>query len=306
MRVEVVVSGWEQACCGELFRIGDRVDWNLFAADPADAPEGRPPRFVEEHHGQIPDDVPHWSVAGTVHAITGVDFPDVPVPGHLHHEWDRARPRHRVLASVGAGHDGECDEYLVELDLPDDAVLPSYVLSAETVAQRGRDAEAGDLALARMRDDVGVLLEALADYAHHRFGDVARIDRSAVSSAVTIEPHRAGAAAVRWARVDADGVDGISVRVGDGSWRFPAAPAHVEVLREFLDAAAAGRVGELVRPRGGPPRRLVTEVSAEDGTTWTATTPYTQVGIGDGAVLVDGSLRQRVQRGDHRYAGWTR
>lgn len=90
-----------------------------------------------------------------------------------------------------------------------------------------------------------VELEALADAAVLRYGDVAGIARAIERSAITIEPHRRGTASVRWARSMED-EDGISVVVGYGHWWFPATLSAVRDVFALLDAAATGRVAEEV------------------------------------------------------------
>ena len=124
-------------------------------------------------------------------------------------------------------------------------------------------------------------------------------------------PARTDAAAVHWQRSADDQEDGIRVQLGGGTWTLPPTPAAVAVLHEFLNAAAAGRVDELVErgdARSGAasdarPSALLTRVSAADGRSWTATTPLSS--FGDGPVMaVPRQLWRRLERGDIRYVAW--
>jgi hypothetical protein len=56
MRIGVVVSGWEQSCCGNSFRVGDDVVWDLVWAREGIAASFGPDEaagvdFAETHHG---------------------------------------------------------------------------------------------------------------------------------------------------------------------------------------------------------------------------------------------------------------
>lgn len=224
-------------------------------------------------------------------------------PGHTP-GTPRGRPPVRSVlvgeATVGETTAAEFDEYRVALDVPDDTLLPAYRLSAETIAQRERDAQVAKRNRERMRDGIGVLLEALADDAQRRYAHVARASRAADRSAMTVEPHRDGAAAIRWARSAAD-TDGITVHVGDGTWHVPASGTDAALVRIFLEAATAGRVCEHVRPVGSPAQRLATEVLAQDGRAWTAAISFRPF-ESDGVMAVARPLWERVQRGEHRYS----
>lgn len=303
MQIDVVISHWEQACCGSSFRVGDQTTLRILAADPAGVPFGVPPRFEEEHHGQTPPDVPHWEVTGTVVAIDGLRYTRVPTPGLAGtYTWDTSQPTAQALGSVGESAEVGFDQFRVVLDVPDDTQLPAYQLSAETIVQRERDAQAVNRNRERMRDAVGVLLEALADDAQRRYAHVARASRAADRSAMSVEPHRDGAASIRWVRSSGD-ADGITVHVGDGTWHVAASSTDAALVRIFLDAAAAGRVSEQVRPVGSPAQRLETEVLAEDARAWTSAINCAPFEF-DGVVAVPRPLWDRVRRGEHRYAPW--
>jgi hypothetical protein len=299
MLIEVVMVGWEQGCCGASFSVGAEATWQLLAAEPG---PGGLPRFVEEHHGETPADVEHVAVTGMVTAITGITYPQISVPGHGRTKTtDLTRPQPHELGAVAARAEGGFSEYRVTLDVADDATLPGPAVSAEQAARHDLEARTAARRLARMADEVGLLLEALADDAKRRFAGVARLSRATEKSAVTIDPHRAGAAGVSWVRSGAD-EDGITVQAGDGRWQFPASVAHARIVALFLDAAIAGRIEEHVRPAEDP-SRLDTEVLAADGRSWTATVPFAPF-VATGFVAMPGQLWKRVQRGEHRYLPW--
>lgn len=305
MRIAVVISGWEQGCCGTPFTVGDHVTWQLLASAPAGVPEGTLPRFEEEHHDQTPDGVPHWDVSGVVAAIKGVRYPLLPVTGQVDSfTWDTEHPQVSALGSVEGPADPRFDEYQVLFDVADDAGLPPYA-PGETLWQGEVEASAEKLIHERRHDGIGVLLEALADRAQNRYGKVASMTRASGMSAVSIVPHRSDATAIRWARSSEDD-DEITVSVGDGTWRLPASVAGADRVGEFLDAAADGRVEEHVRQGEGKKQHLVTEIHALDGRTWTAATEYEPFEAGNGVFAVVGPLWVRVQRGSHRYQPWER
>ena len=129
-----------------------------------------------------------------------------------------------------------------------------------------------------MRDPVGVRLEALTDEAQRRYAVVAPVTRATDRSAMTIEPHRDGTAAIRWLRRSAEERDGIT---------WTSAPA------------AVGRVWEHVV--GAPPQRLETAVLTDDGRGRAATKTFPPFESGGSEVAVPRPLRNRVQRGEYRY-----
>ena len=302
MRVQVVVSGWEQGCCGQPFATGADITWQLVAE--AEHPAGVLPRFAEEHHDQTPGGVPHPAVTGRVVRIDAVHYPLLPVTGEPRSfTWDTAHPQLTLVDSVSAGGD-DADEYWVEFDVADAGTLPAYVPNAGA-EERHRDQDDADARnLARRDDATGRLLEALADDAVARFGDVAAITRDAARSAITIEPHREGATAVRWAR-SAQETDGISAHVGEGHWwALPADAEGASTVRGLLDAAAAGRVREDVVVLDGHNRRLDTVAWDERGRPWTASITIEPHVLGEGGFAVAGDGWHRAERGPHRYAAW--
>lgn len=301
MQIEVVIVGWEHGCCGKPFAVGAPSTWPLTAIAPE---PGTLPRFLADSHDQTPADVPHWAVAGTVVAITGVSYPRIPVPGMAGtYSADTSAPQPHELTSVAARAEDNCSEYRVVLEVSDGTDLPAYALGAEQTAQRDRDARTADRNRERMTDEVGLLLEALADDAQRRYADLARSIRATEKSAVTLEPHRTDAAAISWSRSADAHSDGISVQVGDGRWHFPASVDDAAIVRVFLDAAVSGSVEEHVIPADAP-QRLETEVLATDGRSWTATVEFRPFAAG-GVMAMPGLLWARVQRGEHRYAPWT-
>ncbi|MGD8166592.1 DUF6578 domain-containing protein [Herbiconiux sp. P16] len=73
MDIGVQVASWEQQCCGKRFAVGDRVEWQLFAADAVSflgAEEGHDVRFGESHHGGL--DLETMAVVGEVFGIREV------------------------------------------------------------------------------------------------------------------------------------------------------------------------------------------------------------------------------------------
>ena len=135
MMIEVERREWEQQCCGDPFRIGSTVTWKLVARDPGEE-SGRPlARYREEHHDQTPEHVPHLPVTGAVRSAQALHyaFDEGPNPGEL-----TVRPSSEVAVDLdgvpGAGKQPPgctCEHqvlaYRVELEIADDAELPTYV-----------------------------------------------------------------------------------------------------------------------------------------------------------------------------------
>lgn len=318
MRIEVFLSGWEQSCCGTDFALGSEVTWQLLAEDPAlasRAPSASAPplpRYLEEHHGETPDDVPHLPVTGIVRRIRSVVHPTVPEPGEprsftadlSHPEFGELSEVARQQLDLGPGHHG----YLAEIEMPDDWVLPEYVLSASAGLQAEAQRQRIERDRARMADETGLALETTYLYAVDSYGGVAELTRNPDRSAVTVRPHRPHTTSVSWARNSFDH-DGILIQTGEGSWTLTATPEHAELVRIFLDAAAAGRIAEEITELGGGGleglrKRLDTVVRSPDGEKWVSSTSVEPIGDGGGVLLVAGDLLQRIERGPHRYAAW--
>jgi hypothetical protein len=299
MEIEVVIAEWAQACCGAPFHIGAQVSWRLVALPLS--PDALP-RFEREDHDLTPDDVPHWPVAGTVAAITGIRYPHLPTAGEPNsYTRDTSAPEFHPLTSVDEPDALDLSEYRVTLHLADDSDLPAYVTSADEVAQQAVEATTNGRNRERMLDPVGLLLEALADDVQERYAAMAQMVRAPDRSAFSVTPLRSNAASVHWARSRVE-ADSIQVRVGDGRWSFPASVAHAEIAGVLLDAAVRGRVEEHVRQHGDV-QLLETEVQAEDGRSWTAAQTV-EVFEPDGFFAVPSDLWDRVQRGTHRYDPW--
>jgi hypothetical protein len=299
MQIEVVIAEWEQACCGAPFHLGEQVSWRLVALAPAtDAPPG----FEREDHDLTPPDVPQWPVAGTVAAITGVRYPDLPIAGEPNsYTRDTSAPELHRLTSVSQHDALDLSEYRVTLQLADETNLPAYVTSAEEIARQSAELRRHERNRERMLDPVGLLLEALAGDAQARYSAIAQTVRATDKSAFSVTPLRPNAASVHWIRSE-DEADSIWVRVGDGRWSFPASVAHAETVRILLDAAVRGWVEEHVRPHVAV-QRLETEVHAQDGRGWTATETV-ETFEADGFFAAPRGLWDRVQRGSHRYDPW--
>ncbi|SDT08254.1 DUF6578 domain-containing protein [Microterricola viridarii] len=324
-RIEVLIVGWEQQCCGVPARLGETVSYRLAALDPGLDPAIDPalepaidpalaldaaadvavPRLLSDNHGEESAETPRLNISGLVAGITGVTYPSVPVAGMPGTRTsDTAHPQLHPLSELGTGDDAEMNDYLVLLDIPGDTVLPLFVPSAERTVHQDREAHTARLRALRAQGEVGMLLRALADDAATRLGARARILRSDDAAAVTIEPRRAGAAALHWMRSAEDGADGIRVHLGDGVWNLPADVDQVELLREFLDAAAAGRVEERIVQGGDGFGPLQTVATTADGRSWTATTDrLARFGSG-GVFAMAGPLALRLERGSHRYVAW--
>jgi hypothetical protein len=305
MRIEVIISGWEQACCGAPFSVGGDATWKLLAEVPSMALHPELPLFRDEHHGQTEPEIPHWDVTGTVHIIRAVTFPAVEMPGHSRtYTSDRTRPSSRPVGAVAQSVDDDVTEYHVVLDVPEGTVLPGNAASAEETERNSYEARQAETQRLRLADEVGQLLEAHADYAQERFATVARIIRATDASAITLEPRAAGAAAVRWARSDLPDRDGIHVQIGEGTWSFPAHVTHAEAVREMLDAAALGRAEERVSSVDDSTKRLTTIVRGADGASWVTEVDVEFRSAGEGTFMVVGPVWKRIQRGDHGYATW--
>ena len=304
MQIEVVVSGWEQECCGKAFSRGELATVSIFALDPAQTAPDAPARFLEEHHGQTPADVPQWDVTGTVARITGVSYERRRTPGpHPVFERGDAIVSSAELDAVDARDTGGFGDLHLLIDLDDDTALPAYVMSDESRAAAERAARDQERAAQQRADTLGRLLDTIADDAGAAYSSVATIEQSDDGAAVTIEPLSAGAASISWARSIAADSDLISVKVGEGRFSLDADVEHAFELREMLAAAAEGRVHEKVH-RGAESTVFETIVESVDGRTWAASITYTPLRMGSGVVMMSGAISSRLRAGDHGYEPW--
>lgn len=305
MLIEVLVSGWEQHCCGTAFMRGREATVSIVALDPSETEPDAPARFAEEHHGQTPADVPQWDVTGTVSRITGVTKEQRrrPGPDPFFEDGDTILSS-ADLDEVAARGTGGFGELRLLIDLDDATELPGYVQSEASGAAAERAVRDHERALLRRADEVGVLLDSIADEAIDAYSSVATIERSAHGTGVSIEPHAAGTTGISWSRSASADADVIAVRVGEGRFSFAADLERASQLRELISAAATGRVHERVH-QGDESTILETLVESIEGRSWRAATTARPFRLGGGVVAMAGALAERLHAGDHGYEAWS-
>jgi len=301
MRIDVVVSGWEQSCCGPAFTSGAEATVSIVASDPALTETDAPARFLEEHHGQTPDDVPQRTVTGTIARITGVTYEKRRRPGASEvTDIGPAITASTVLDAVAERSTGGFDGLILTLDIDDQTELPAFVEQTSIIEQEVRRRE---LVARRAGDAIGTLLTSLADEIQREYASVAEITRSEDGSAVSIMLSVRGAASMSWSRGgDADD-DTVWLSAGDGRWRFAASLDTVHDLRLIVESVASARIREIVRidESSGSFETVITGV---DGQTWSASRPISSMSLGGGVVAMSGGARQRLDAGDHGYEPW--
>ncbi|MFF3787962.1 DUF6578 domain-containing protein [Streptomyces sp. NPDC001933] len=130
MTLTIWVDDWQIQCCGEAFKLGDSVSWQLVEIDPEDYADivgnERAPEidFREEHHGQeeLPStrlqvltitevhcryEVPSHSTSNVQHPVPGTTEL---VPVREGDGWAEARPRVRFagyLVTAEQATDGQ-------------------------------------------------------------------------------------------------------------------------------------------------------------------------------------------------------
>lgn len=303
-----------QAMGGETLEVGSRVRWTLAPASVYDRGLARRVGGGELPVVVLGDAVLYgdessegdW-MAGVVLSVTGVRLTWRPVPGEPgSYTSDGDDPVLETVHRMTEEQDVDAfDQHVVTLQVDDDTVLPppdpdqAQDFDPEEASRRAMDAR-------RQQDATGRALEALADAAERTYGQQAAVTRQRGRSAASVVPHRDGGAAVHWARSSWE-PDGVRLQVGDGVWELPAAPPTADVLAEFLDAAASGRVTEDVMDVGGPGRLvadLETTVVAEDGRVWTARERFAPTPLGEDEYVGYGDGFERFERGRHRYLPW--
>lgn len=154
-----------------------------------------------------------------------------------------------------------------------------------------------------MGDEVGIRLEAIADEAMARFGDVAEIRRSDERSAISIIPTAPDAAELHWLRGDAsdESPGKIVITAGSGEWSLPASIDSADVVAAFLEAVSGGNIREVLEHNATTPSVSTTEVSAGSAV-WRQGTRVAS--LGEGLAWMGGSELERVRRGNHNYAPW--
>lgn len=304
MNIDVIISGWEQECCGKAFAVGERTAWSLHEFDPDSLAVDAPRTFSEEHHGQTPDDVPHWEVSGVVSGITGVSYRTKKIPGSHALTRDTDTPRFTTLEAVRPRGEGlDVSEYRVNVEIDDDAVLPGYVTSSEERRRLEKEEREALLARARSDDVVGLSLRQLADDAAQRFGAGAEINQSSDGFALSITPARDDAVSIVITRSRSEESDGIAVQLGEGRWQLEATPDGVDSARQLLDAAAAGRVVDTPVPPEFA-QRIDTVATGENGRIWASSRPLRALVLGNGVTAMGGRARELLDRGEHRYSSW--
>lgn len=329
MRIYVEISGWEQACCGEEFRVGGEATWKLLAADSGisvnNGSRGGHLLFNEEHH-EPPEGAEHFAVSGLVREISGLVHPAVPIAGepgsfNIAEDEPELTPLQRVEAQ---SEGGDFTGYRVELEVPDDCVLPQFALTASMIEDRAAEAREALLNRELMADEVGRILEAAADTAEREYAGEATILRAHGRSAITITPRNERGTLVAWARYapdedetdDADEVEWddddegessesqIGIHIGYGSWWLPATVEHALLVADLLNAAAQGRVVEDVVDLGESGKRLDTRVELSGDRDWVASEELPEHTPHADMVFLAGNTAERIGRGTFRYAAW--
>lgn len=281
MRILVEIAGWEQGCCGRAFAVGEQASWHLVRADHHDGPL---PRFLEEHHGQTPLEVPHILISGTVHSIREIRRHRRRALPPLAHDLTEFDITEQDVLHVADRGSGGGPTYRVELDVAEGTALPRYVADpAALAAAERRDREAAAVAAA-MQDELGDRMRAALQ------STSARTTRSSDGSIAALEPHNAEAAPISWRR----SADALQFQAGDG--RFA---VHKGTEFEHLIAAVRdGRIREEVTET-----YLRTVIEPADAAEIVAEQKINTY-IGQGFRALDGRTAARIRRGSFRYRPW--
>ncbi|SJM50542.1 DUF6578 domain-containing protein [Gulosibacter sp. 10] len=239
MRIEVELSAWQFDCCGTIPEIGEEVRWTIYANDPAARSASRLPSYSEDHHDTPPAGAPTRAVEGLVVGRRAVRFPVVPVIGNpIGSTVDHAHPRFGEIEEFereGLGY-----EYVIELEVPDDAELPPYERPPRR--EDRTDADSVD-----MTDAVGTALVGLLARLRTAYGECARIDVADGGRAVSVRPYEEEATGVHWGRFGGDDPR-LMAYAGRGRWRLPDAVESVRTIERLAAAAARGDVAEVAGP----------------------------------------------------------
>ncbi|MGO1544022.1 MAG: hypothetical protein ACTHXA_06745 [Gulosibacter sp.] len=262
--IDVFLGACFSACVGDRPQIGDTVDWEIIALDPATTPANAHPRFIEEHDGIYPPGVPVGQVRGRVTRVLGVQYrrePAVGSPGSL---------------QVAGADVFDLDPDYVYQAGDELAFGVTLEVSAQSELPEFRDYDSPDPARARreavgMADAVGAQLAELSERVRSQFGQIADIQIADGGRAVSVRPFADRASEVHWERTGLDSA-GISIHAGEGHWYVADTVESVSALSAFVDAIAAGNIVELLRGKGTPRMLFVTEVVA-DGRAWTHERP---------------------------------
>lgn len=281
--MDVVVDGWEQACCGQPFGVGRPVTWTVFARD---LPAASRRRFLESHHGlDLPG--PSGEIVGVVREIVEVRAAVVDLPGTRTRTHSRDTTQNRRTRVDEVTRDADVEEYLIALEVDDTVDLPAHYLddTGQRVAAAA-EAEARDVE-EWIRSPRGRETTALLGSLRERYGDVVEISEGCGGAAVTIQPLRPDACDLLWQ------VHSETITVTAGSGRFTL--EDVDELAEFADAVASGRVREERRDGGA-----ATVVTPASGPEWVDSIPSP----GDGWVLMATSEARRLDAEPRGYSAW--
>jgi hypothetical protein len=268
--IDVFVVSTDYLCCGVPFAVGDRVAFALSASEDADYdPEARL-TFVDIRHPPESGPQPR-EVDGIVERVTGRWERMIPVAGA---HYQTADPNDWV----------ECDVQEVPAkDHPEGYDYPTYRVRLRVAADAPLPAESifAALPLPTLGSDdsrVGPthLLTAVVEEASRQFPSAIQILRDHSDAAVTLQPHRPNAAAVRWNAWDGE----LSVEVEYAQWTFPWNAEGASSLRDLVEAVATGGFTETIEGS-----RFVSFVRTPEGNVYTATAEAPDFSAGGPIVL---------------------
>ncbi len=284
--LEFLISGFDYACCGVPFSVGDELGFSLRAytlagADPA---AGSTVHYFDDRHGASEPDRP-VDVRGRVEAIVALYERIVPVAGSHALTNDPGDTVEREVEAVPADKDATPDgygsaDYRVRLRVPAGTALPRPVVRdpAEFAPGAGR-------APAQAAPRIAPLLSAVVADVAARFGDAVVVLRAREDASVTLQPRTPGAA-VRWNAFD----EALIVELERAEWTLTPDAQGVTVLRELVEAAAIGGFSESVGGDGV----FRAEARMPGGAMLTA--PAQGPRFPDGGGVVATALFERLQR----------
>jgi hypothetical protein len=126
VQIRVSIGGWEHACCGDAYAIGDPVTWDVFLPGKVGLPGGA--HYLESHHDVLTEGE---SVTGRVVDIQAenaqgrfVSILRLP-SGRALRGFDDHESGDCVETATGRVLDNDPTQFTVTIDVPDDTALPN-------------------------------------------------------------------------------------------------------------------------------------------------------------------------------------
>jgi len=303
MQSKAQIDGCAPAGCGPAFSTGDTVEWVM-----AQLRSRRGEVSVElGDHDQLSDSgVPVSSVTARIVSIELVDRHYVAAIGDPRQMIASEEPaRITEVIHIPAGTDFDHDSIIVCLDVLDPASLPpvhewdpQMEFEVPDEIEQQRSARTASYQESELREQFAKLLERLTK----TYETVASVRFDQLGNA-SLVPTNEEAASVHWILEFATDKPRIIADIAQAEWEFELDEQHIDLLGQIIEAAARGQITD--RRRGWRMKAMFMELVIElDSGQKLKQHQKIEGYFGKGNFGIVGSMGDRMERGNHRYAPW--